>query len=258
MDLFKYFFTTPAGAIVLAGIFISLSIVSIGFINTDFTKTKFSKTTVIPNVPNIANNPAQTPPGEDSGPVKVSVDDDPVLGDKNAPLTLIEFSDYECPFCKRHYTQTYPSIKKDYIDTGKVKLIYRDLPLEFHRPLAVFEAIAANCAREQGGDEMYFKYHDEIFNRTNSNGNGMPKDELYKIASDLRLNTNDFKSCLDSEKYKGEIDKDFTDAGAAGASGTPTLFLGKSTSDGFIDGIRIVGAQPYSVFKTLIDQQLSK
>ncbi len=198
---------------------------------------------------------AQTPP-PDSGSVTVATDDDPVLGDKNAPLTLIEFSDYECPFCKRYFTDTFPELKKNYIDTGKLKMVFRDYPLPFHDPLATTEAMAASCAREQGGDTVYFKYHGEIFKRTKSNGQGMVKDELYKIAADLNLNANNFKSCLDSEKYKDEVSKDIAAGSAAGVSGTPTLFIGKSNASGNIEGTRIVGAQPYAVFKAAIDQLL--
>jgi protein-disulfide isomerase len=203
--------------------------------------------------------PQQAPsPAPDSGPVKVSVDDDPVLGNKNAPLTLIEFSDYECPFCKRYFTDTFPEIKKNYVDTGKLKIVYRDYPLPFHNPLATTEAIAANCSREQGGDATYFKYHDEVFQRTKSNGQGLVKDDLYKIASDLKLNAGNFKNCLDSEKYKDEIAKDTTDGSAAGVSGTPTVFIGKSSSDGKITATKVVGAQPYTSFKPVIDQLLQK
>jgi len=94
-----------------------------------------------------ATAPQLAPPAEDNSPQKVSVDDDPVMGDPNAKITLIEFSDYECPFCKRHFDQTLADLKKEYVDTGKVKIIYRDLPLPFHDPMATIEAVAANCAR---------------------------------------------------------------------------------------------------------------
>lgn len=193
---------------------------------------------------------------EDTGPVKVSIDDDPILGDKNAPLTMIDFSDYECPFCKRYFDETFAQIKKDYIDTGKIKYVYRDLPLPFHDPLATLEAVAANCAREQGDDTTYFAYHDEIFARTKSNGNGLAKEDLSTIATDLGLNLNTFQSCVDTESNKDEVQKDVADATKVGASGTPTFFIGKSTSDGVIEGTKIVGAQPFSAFKTIIDQQL--
>ena len=105
--------------------------------------------------------------------MNVSLDDDPVLGDKSAPVTMVEFSDYECPFCKRYFDSTYPELKRDYIDTGKVKVVFRDLPLSFHDPVATIEAVAANCAREQGGDESYFKMHNAIFSATKSNGEGV-------------------------------------------------------------------------------------
>lgn len=105
--------------------------------------------------------------------VKVSIDDDPVLGESSAPITMIEFSDYECPFCKRYFDSSFSQIKKDFVDTGKLKIVFRDLPLSFHDPAATSEALAANCAKELGGDEVYFKYHDLIFKQTKSNGQGI-------------------------------------------------------------------------------------
>jgi len=195
-------------------------------------------------------------PADDTRPKQVSIDDDPVLGSKDAPVTLIEFSDYECPFCKRHFDNVYPQLKKDYIDTGKVKLVFRDFPLSFHDPMATTEAIAASCAREQGDDATYFKFHDEMFKKTTSNGNGLSKDQLYTIATDLGLNTENLKSCVESEKYKDEVTKDIADGSAAGVSGTPGFLIGKSSPDGKITGTPLVGAQPYAAFKTIIDQQL--
>ncbi|MEX0587505.1 MAG: thioredoxin domain-containing protein, partial [Patescibacteria group bacterium] len=103
--------------------------------------------------------------GQPTGEVEVSVDDDPVIGDPNAPVTIVEFVDFECPFCKSFFEETFPKIKSDYIDTGKVRFVLRDLPLPFHNPAATKEALAANCARDQGGDGKYFLYHDEIFAR---------------------------------------------------------------------------------------------
>lgn len=250
----KNFLTIPI-AVLIGAAFISLSILVSGgiikFKKPDTPAAVLGQTnpTAAPQVPN------QQPP-EPQGPVNVSVDDDPVLGDKNAPVTLIEFSDYECPFCKRHFSQTLSQITKDYIDTGKVKLIFRDLPLSFHDPMATTEAIAANCARDQGGDTSYFKYHNEIFKRTTSNGNGLTKDDLYTIASDLGFSSANFKTCLDSEKYKNEIQKDLADATSAGATGTPSFFIGKSSPSGIIEGTKLVGAQPYSAFQAAIDNLL--
>ncbi len=198
--------------------------------------------------------PDQQPPAAPTGPVAVSLDDDPMIGDKNAPVTIVEFSDYECPFCKRHYDQTYIPLKKDYIDTGKVKLVYRDLPLSFHDPMATTEAIAASCAREQGGDSAYFKFHDTMFTKTTSNGSGLTKDQLYGFAAEQGLDSAKFKSCLDSEKYKDEVAKDLADATKYGASGTPSFFVGKSAEN--FQGKIIVGAQPYTTFQAEIDALL--
>lgn len=242
-------------------VLVVLLIVASFFLGTLWTKVQYlEKNNSSGSSANTAGNAGVTSapqaPLGDTGPVTVSVDDDPVLGDKKAKVTLIDFSDYECPFCKRHFEQTLPELIKKYIDTGKVKMVYRDLPLPFHDPMATTEAIAANCARDQGDDATYYKYHDEIFKRTTSNGNGLNKDNLYTIASDLGLNSDTFKTCLDSEKYKEEVQKDLADATKYGASGTPTFFIGKSTSNGQISATKIVGAQPLSQFEAIIDKEL--
>ncbi len=211
------------------------------------------------NVVGNNNQPTNNQPSPASAsPVKVSMDDDAVLGDKNAPLTMIEFSDYECPFCKRHFTDVYPQIKKDYIDTGKLKMVFRDfIAVPSHNPLATSEAMAANCAKEQAGDSAYYKFHDQIFAKTTSN-NGLALSELPIIAKNIGLNVSQFQQCLDSNKFKAEVEKDQADGKAIGITGTPSFVVGKSTSSGVIEGKVIVGAQPFSVFKVIIDQLLSK
>ena len=203
------------------------------------------------------NNIPQAAPAEDTNPKKVSVDDDAILGDANAKITMIEFVDYECPFCKRFVDETLPQIKKEYIDNGKVKLVMRDLPLSFHQN-AHKESQAAECAREQGGDTAYYKYHDEIFKRTTSNGTGLSLDQLPVIASDIGLNGSILQSCLDSEKYKAEVDRDLADASKYGATGTPSFFIGKSGSGNTFRGTILVGAQPFESFKAAIDAALNK
>ena len=239
-------------------ILVILLVVAAFFLGSLWTEVKYLKKTdgqqAIGAAP-AQQAPTQQAPADNGAPVKVSVDDDPVLGDKKAKVTLIEFSDYECPFCKKYFTDTFPQIKKDYIDTGKVKMVFRDLPLGFHQN-APKEAEAAECARKQGGDTAYFKYHDQIFTKTTSNGTGLALDQLPIIAKELGLNVNKFQQCLDSGEFKSEVEKDLADAGKVGANGTPTFFIGKSTSNGEIDGIKVVGAQPYSAFKTIIDELL--
>ena len=223
-----------------------------------WTENQLLKTGSLGGSPTAQQVGAQPTAPQPQQPTKgvTSVDDDPVLGDKHAPVTIVEFSDYECPFCKRHFDETLPQLITNYVDTGKVKIVFRDLPLSFHDPMATKEAVAANCAREQGGDSKYFEYHDEIFTRTISNGNGLSEANLTTIATDLGLNLSSFNTCLTDPSQEEEVKKDVADAGQAGASGTPTFVIGKSTSNGEIDGDLVVGAQPYAAFQAIIDPLL--
>jgi protein-disulfide isomerase len=237
-------------------ILVLLLIIASFFIGVLFTKVQSLEKDGVQNsaiAPSQQTDPQA--PQQPAGLIEVSIDDDPMLGDENAKVTMVDFSDYECPFCKRYFDETFAQIKKDYIDTGKIKYIYRDLPLSFHQN-AHAEAQAAECAREQGGDTAYFKYHDEIFKRTTSNGTGLALDQLSVIANDIGLNGSALQSCLDSEKYKAEVDKDLADAAKYAATGTPSFFIGKSGSGKTFNGTILVGAQPFAAFKTIIDEQL--
>jgi len=173
--------------------------------------------------------------------IEVSVDDDPVRGSENAPVTIIEFSEFECPFCGRFFQQTLPQIEENYIKTGKVRHVFRDFPLTFHQ-YAQKAAEASECADEQG---KFWEYHDKLF----ENQNALDTGSLKQYAKDLGLDTAKFNSCLDSGKMTSEVQKDFSDGAQSGVSGTPTFF---------INGIQIVGAQPYSAFEQLIEQELNK
>lgn len=186
----------------------------------------------------------------------MSIDDDPILGNKNAPLTLIEFSDFECGNCKLFFQKTLPRLKENYINQGKLRLVYRDFPGPSHEPLATKEALAANCSREQGGDSKYFEYHDRIFMTTKSGGKGLNVDDLFSIANNLKLDQELFKDCFESERFKEEIKKDFFDGMNGGITGTPTFFLGLTTQNNTINGIKISGAMPYQAFKIIIEELL--
>jgi len=190
-------------------------------------------------------SPAAAPAGIPTGIINVNaaelVDDDPFIGNKNAELTIVEWSDFQCPFCARFREQTFDAIKKDYIDTGKVKFVYRDFPLSFHEN-AENSAIAAECADEQG---KFWEYHDRLF----KNQQALDVASLKKYAGELKLDSGKFDKCLDSGKYKDEVNKDLADGSQAGIDGTP----------GFIIGSRqLSGAQPYASFKAAIDAELSK
>ncbi len=242
-----------AGSILLGGIIISASILSSG---GKFQKLADSDSAAVAQPSGNPTLAGGQPSAQPSGSVKVSTDNDPVLGDKNAPLTLIEFSDYECPSCKRSFTDLLPELKKAYIGTGKVKLVYRDFPLSFHAN-AEKEAEAAECARSLGSDATYYNFHDQIFTQTTSGGTGIALTQLPVIAKDLGLNVDRFQQCLDSGKFKDEVAKDIADGTAAGVSGTPSWIIGSSSKDGQIEGQLIVGAQPFSVFKVIIDEKLN-
>lgn len=241
--------STPI-AIVIGSVLISLSIlVSGGAVKIKGFNAGSGGTAAVPTA---SISPAAAP--AEPTTATVSMDDDAVIGKADAPVTIVEFSDYECPFCKRHYDETYSKLKTNYVDTGKVKIVFRDLPLSFHDPLATKEAIAANCAREQGTDETYYKMHDALFEKTTSNGSGMTMDELYGLAATVGIDQAAFKTCIDTDKYKDEVAKDLADAGAVGITGTPGFVIGKSGDE--VSGKIVVGAQPYSVFQAEIDALL--
>ncbi len=192
--------------------------------------------------PTVADEPAVTAPPADA-------DDDPVLGNESATVTIIEFTDYQCPFCARHFTDTYPQIKQNYIDTGKVKYITRDYPLSFH-PLAQKAAEASECADEQG---KFSEMHDLLFKNQaiwSALPDGVPTFKQY--AADLKLNTTAFNTCLDTGAMAAEVNADLAAGGVAGISGTPGFWIlgpnGESKN--------ISGAYPYATFQAAIDAML--
>lgn len=171
--------------------------------------------------------------------IAVSPEDDASIGPANAPVTIIEFSDYQCPFCAR----VEPTVKQ-ILETykGKVRFVYRDFPLSFHQN-AQKAAEATECADEQS---KFWEYHDLLFEKQSEwSSSGVAK--LKEYASSLGLNTGQFEKCLDSGKYSAEVKKDFEDGQNAGVSGTPAFF---------VNGVAIVGAQPFNVFEQAIEQEL--
>ena len=174
----------------------------------------------------------------------VSANNSPFLGSPNAPVTIIEFSDFECVFCKSFFNSTFKEIKMNYIDSGKVKFVVRDFPLVNIHPNAENASKAAKCAYEQN---KYWEFHDILFENQEKWAYGNATSEFTNYSSMLGLNKNEFTSCLTSEKYSGEILKDIQDGVNAGVEGTPTFY---------INGIKVVGAQTYDVFKEIIDAEL--
>jgi protein-disulfide isomerase len=161
------------------------------------------------------------------------------VGSANAPLTLVEYTDYQCAFCRQFQTATYEEIKKNYIDTGKLRFVTRDFPLDMHDN-APRAAIAARCAADQG---KFWELRQVMI----INANQLQMSNLLTYAADLKLDVNKFSACVTSKKYTAYVAKDLAEGRAAGVTGTPTFVLGRM-ADGSIDGVRIVGALPYATF----------
>ncbi len=171
---------------------------------------------------------------------EVSVDDDPARGPDDAKVTIIEFSDFQCPYCARFHAQTLPRILDEYGD--QIRFVYRDFPLENIHPRARPAAIAAECADDQG---KFWEYHDLLF----TNQTALDDASLKGYASQLGLDNDDFASCYDAKKHDGEVSEDLSAGLEVSVTGTPTFF---------INGRRVVGAQAYETFKAIIDEQLAE
>jgi protein-disulfide isomerase len=163
-----------------------------------------------------------------------------MLGSKDAPVTMVEFTDYQCPYCQRFHTTIFNELKKEYIDTGKVRFYSRDLPLDSLHPNAIRAAQAARCAADQG---QYWKLRDIM----GSNPDKLEMNDLLADATSLKMDVGAFKGCLDTQKYKEAVQTDVLEAMKIGAEATPTFVIGKSTPQG-VDGELLVGLQPLGEF----------
>jgi protein-disulfide isomerase len=172
---------------------------------------------------------------------RINLEGAEMLGAKTAPLTIVEFTDYQCPFCQRFHVNVFGDLKKEYIDTGKVRFYSRDLPLDSIHPNAHRAAEAARCAADQ---HQFWAIRDKM----GSHPNQLDLDSLLADAKDLKMDVAQFRSCVESHKYKDAIDGDLLEARRIGADGTPAFVIGKSTPEG-VDGELMVGAQPLVEFE---------
>lgn len=194
-----------------------------------------------------------------NGKIEVIANDSPVLGSSNATIYVVEFSDYECPYCQASegtnqeviatlkqrdptWEAPIPKVIEEYVNTGKVKLVFRNFPVHGNRE----PANAAKCAQEQG---KFWEYHQKLF----ENYNALTDTDLKKYAADLSLNLSQFTQCLDSKKYENIIQNDLKNGNGLGVSGTPTFFVGNEEKE----YEKIVGAQSFSDFKQIIDSKIS-
>jgi protein-disulfide isomerase len=208
------------GSILLAAILISGTLI-------------FTRGQSVPGTARIGN----APQGE-SADIKINQNDH-VLGNKNAKVAIVEYSDFECSFCKKFWSETLPRIKKEFIDSGKVRFAYRHFPLPIHsgaRPAA----IASECAAEQG---KFWPMHDKIYEELGKTKQ-LTGDNLKEWAAAIGLDAPKFSQCFDGEKYAQKVSDDLTSGQTAGVTGTPTFF---------VNGQKIVGAQPYETFKQTIE-----
>jgi protein-disulfide isomerase len=183
----------------------------------------------------------------------VSVAAAPFKGDKNARVTILEFSEYQCPFCAVYSTTTMPLIEKEYVKTGKVKYAFRDFPLVRIHPLAFKAAEATHCAADQ---EKYWEMHNWLF----ANNTALKPEDLSRHAKSIGLNVPAFDACLASEKHAATIRKDMQDGESVGLTATPFFLIGLTEADGA--GLKVAttlsGSQPFEKFKEAIDKLLEQ
>lgn len=196
----------------------------------------------------LASRPASPPA---PGPVTMSVGDGPALGQADAPITIVEFSDYQCPFCKKHAVNTLGAIKTNYIDTGKVRYMFRDFPLDSIHPYARKAAEAAHCAGDQG---KFWDMHDTMF----QNQGALQTESLRHFARTMELDLDAFNTCLDEGKYAKKVEADVAAGSAVGVTGTPGFFIGKTKPDGTMLATFVKGAQPAAAFSQVIDRLLEE
>lgn len=214
----------------------------LGSLTTKISYLQKGNSSQTATAPQTAGQPTTPAPGTK---VEVSTGNLPIKGNKNAKVTVVEFADFQCPFCEKWFKDSEQSLIKDYVDSGKVKFAFRHYA--FLGQESTWASEASECANEQG---KFWEYHDYLYNHQGAENSGaFAKDKLIGFAAALGLNTDQFSSCLNSNKYTKNVSDDLSAGQKAGVNGTPSTF---------VNGMILVGAQPYSSLKTLIDQELSK
>ncbi len=171
-----------------------------------------------------------------------------VLGSPNAPVTMVEFTDYQCPYCRRFHEQSWPELKKNYIETGKVRFVVRDLPLDFHDQ-ALPSALAAHCAGEQ---DRYWPMYEALLGQKEA----LTKDTARRLAATAGVDLATFDTCLRNPGLRRNIENDVAEAQRIGVTGTPGFVIAQR-HDGQLEGVLLLGAQPTAVFTSRIDALLT-
>lgn len=168
------------------------------------------------------------------------------IGDPDAPVVIVEYTDFQCPYCSRHFQQTFPQIKENYVDTGQVRYVFKDFPLTSIHPQAVLAAQAARCAGDQ---EAYLEMHDVLFNKQQEWSSSDAAQIFVGYADELGLDSTTFEQCLDSKQHEAAVMADLEEGTRLGVTGTPAFFL---------NGYLLSGAQPYSVFEEAVTYLMSE
>ena len=195
---------------------------------------------------------AQTEAGN-TRTLQVGIDDDAFIGDEDAPIVLIEFSDLNCGFCGRFHQDTFGQLLENYIDTGKVRYVYRDY-IGVGGQVSQQAAVAAECAREQLGDGDYIDFIHETYLRSGRKN----VDLLREIAAEYDLVSEELEACIVEDRYLDEVRKDTRDGQQVGIRGTPGFIVGSLNEDGTVQGANLQGAQPYQVFDLYIKTLLGE
>jgi protein-disulfide isomerase len=181
---------------------------------------------------------------------KINIAGLPILGRRDAPLTLIEFSDYQCPYCRAFHTGTFDELKKNWIDTGKLRFISWDMPLEFHSNAAK-AAQAALCAGDQN---KFWEFRSLLI----ANADKLGSDDILGYAQQVpQLDVDKFKACVSGTRFTDAIKKSVADANGQGITATPTFLIGKTQGD-VVDGIVMIGSKPFAEFDSKLKEQMSK
>jgi len=192
---------------------------------------------------------AATPAKRKPTSARVSVGDNPALGQADAPVTMVEFTDYQCPYCKRFHDSTFRKLKEKYIDTGKLRYVSMDLPLSFHQQARP----AAHAARCAGDQDKFWQMRETLF----TNSRALQQDALVSYADELALDTEAFKVCLDDKRHERRINQNIQVARGAGFTGTPSFVIGKNVN-GLVSGTVLIGAKSLAEFESQIDRLLPK
>ena len=177
----------------------------------------------------------------------VNLDGVPRLGERSAKIGMVEFSDYQCPYCRRFHIETFPKLQKTYIDSGKLVFAVKNFPLDFH-PLAMDAAVAVSCARRQNL-KAFWDVQGQLFSHQDRLG----KDFYNELAKRYGLDSNKFSNCMTEDAQRVAIARDLKYAQSLGVEGTPTFFIGRLEGDRLVDAVRVVGAQSAHVFTRVLD-----